>query len=235
MIKEKTVIAIIPARGGSKGIPGKNIKLIGGKPLIAWTIDSAIVSKYIDRVIVSTDSDEIASVSKNYGAEIPFKRPAKLATDEASSESVVLHALRWIKKNEGKEYDYFILLQPPLPLRTTKHIDGAIEKIVNDPIAKTLLSITKATTNPYLIEIINKKGYLEDFIERQERIVRRQDIPSIYQINGAIYLIKSKDFLEKKSFYISPMSYYLMSRRSSVDLDDNFDFTLAEFLISVYP
>ena len=232
MFFDKTVLAIITARGGSKGIPGKNIKLLCGKPLIAWTIEAAIKSKYIDRTIVSTDSDEIMKVSREWGAEVPFKRPVELATDEASSESVILHALNWIQDNDNKYYDYFILLQPTSPLRNEQHIDGAIEKIIEDQKAESLVSISEVSISPYLMKVVNRNGYLDDFIKQDNRVSRRQDLPRIYQINGAIYISKMEDYLEKKSFYMGNNAYYLMDVVSSLDIDTYLDFQIAQVLIS---
>lgn len=232
MINSQSILGIIPARGGSKGIPRKNIKSIAGKPLIVWTIDAANSSKYIDRIVVSTDSEEIASVSKKYGADIPFIRPKNLATDKASSEAVIYHTLDFILHNEGKKYDYFILLQPPTPLRTQKHIDESIEKFVNNPQAKSLVSICESLAHPYLMKIINDMGYVQDFIEQSTRIVTRQDLPPVFQLNGAIYIVRSDNFMANKSLYITPTSYYLMDKFSSIDIDDEFDFRIAEDILN---
>lgn len=231
MINGKTIIGIIPARGGSKGIPRKNIKYLAGKPLLVWTIQSAKASKYIDRVFVSTDTEEIAGVSKKYCADVPFIRPKNLATDKASSESVIYHTLEWIFQNEEKKYDYFILLQPTTPLRTEKHIDESIEKIVNNAQAKSLVSICESLAHPYLMKTINDEGYLENFIGQSTRIVRRQDFPPVYQLNGAIYILRTDDFMATKSLYVKPTSYYLMNKISSIDIDDEFDFRLAEYIL----
>lgn len=231
MFSGKSILAIILARGNSKGVPGKNIKPIAGKPLIAWTIQASLRSKYTDRLIVSTDSDEIRDVSIKWGAEVPFKRPSELATDEATSESVLLHALNWIQNNEDNRYDYFILLQPTCPLRNEMHIDESIKKIIEDPEANSLVSVKEASANPYWMKVINSGGYLSDFMKRKKRISRRQNLPKIFQPNGAIYISKMKHYLETGSFYAGNTSYYLMDAASSVDIDDFLDFEIAQYLI----
>ena len=143
MINGQSILAIIPARRGSKRLPGKNIKILGDKPLIAWTIEAAKNSQYIDHIIVSTDSDKIAKVAKNWGVAVPFERPSYLSTDEASSEDVIVHTLNWIEENEGILFDYFILLQPTSPLRQTKDIDQALE-LMEKKNASSVVSVVKA-------------------------------------------------------------------------------------------
>ena len=158
MINNKKIIGIILARDGSKRLPNKNILPFVGKPLIAWTIIVAKKSKYIDRIIVSTDSEKIAKVSKQYGAEY-IKRPGALASDTATSEDALLYVLETLTK----KYDYFIYLQPTSPLRTTQHIDEALEIFEKSPSAETLISVTEVDKNPYWIQKINKKGFIPSY------------------------------------------------------------------------
>jgi len=228
----KSILGIITARGGSKRIPGKNIKAAVGKPLIAWSIAEALKSRYIDRLIVSTDSYEIKDTAMMWGAEVPFMRPAVLATDQTSSEEVVIHTLKWIKLYEKREYDYFVLLQPTSPLRTEKHIDESIEKFLNDSNALSLVSVSEVDKSPYRMKIINDEGYLEDFIGTGFSAERRLDRAKAYHLNGAIYMSSTELFLKEESFYGGKTSYYIMDSKCSVDIDTEVDFTLAEILLS---
>lgn len=217
MINKKTILAIILARGGSKRLPEKNILSFCGKPLIAWTIEAAKKSKYIDRIIVSTDSRKIAKISKQFGAEVPFLRPVKLAQDLSTSESAIIHALERI----GQIYDYFILLQPTSPLRTQKHIDEAIEKIIKDPKVLSLESIVKVKGDQSWLKIVDHKGYLKN------PFGSNSSDKYLYLPNGAIFISKVEIFLRTKSLYNKTIGYP-MDFADSVDIDDKFDLELAE-------
>jgi len=231
MIKGKTVLAVILARGGSKGIPGKNTRLLAGKPLIAWSIEAANNSKYIDRVVVSTDSDEIATVAKIWKADVPFIRPSNLARDESSSEDAILHTLKWLKSNEDKQYDYFILLQPTSPLRNQKHIDEAFEKFENTVSADSLISVKNIDKNPSLIRKIKQDGFLEKYLDLSSKNKRRQDSADLCVPNGAIYISKTSTFIKTKSLEVN-CSYYFMEKAISVDIDEEYDFELAEYYLT---
>lgn len=226
------VMCIIPARGGSKGLVGKNIKLLRDKPLIAWTIEAAQKSKYIDRVIVSTDDSQIKAISMNYGADI-IDRPAELATDEASTMDVVLHSLAIVKKEENYYPDYIILLQCTSPLRTEKHIDEAIEKLLDSGTeADSLISVTKEEHPIWWLRKINANGYLERFFDfDSKRLVRRQDFEELYRPNGAIYITKADVIVTQKSFQTEKTAAYTMDAISSIDIDTKDDFELAEYYI----
>jgi CMP-N,N'-diacetyllegionaminic acid synthase len=231
MFNNKSILSIITARGGSKGIPGKNIKLLGGKPLIAWTIEQVKLSKFIDRVIVSTDSSEIANVCREYGADIPFIRPTELANDEAGIIDVICHAIENLELNENIYYDYVLLLQPTSPFRKTWHIDEAIEKLLTLPEADSLVSIREAYDKPFWMMKINNNNYLEKFLPESENFSRRQDLPKLYALNGAIYLIEIKKLKQYKTFYPGLTTFYLMDFFSSVDIDTNLDFQVAEVFV----
>lgn len=230
MINGKSVLAIILARGGSKGIPGKNIRIIAGKPLIAWSIEAAVKSKYVDRVVVSTDYDDIAKIAEEWGADVPFRRPPELASDTAKSETAILHALAWIKKNEGKSYDYFILLQPTLPLRTHQHIDQALKAFAEHGKANTLISVKSLDGNPYLIRKTNKKGYLEKFLKNPKPTVRRQEVEELCIPNGAIYIAKTNIFLKNQDLYDKCIGYS-MDKITSWDIDEDVDLQIADFFL----
>lgn len=180
--KENTFLAIIPARGGSKGIAKKNLVKVKGRPLIAYTIEPALKSRYIDRIIVSTDDVEISRVSKEYGAEVPFLRPNELATDEAKTIEAVLYTLEQLKES----YDYVVLLQPTQPLRTTEQIDAAIEQIIDEK-QENLVSVELLEKNPIMFREIVGEGVLQPLL-KENSTVRRQDFKSYYYVNGLIYI-----------------------------------------------
>lgn len=184
MYKGKTFLAIIPARGGSKGIPRKNIIEVNGRPLIAYTIEPALQSKYLDRVIVSTDDKEISEVSLDLGADVPFLRPGNLATDEAKTIDALIYTL----KNIDEKYDYVVLLQPTQPLRTVQQIDAAIEQII-DKNQESLISIKEVTEHPLLMRSIDSNGSLISLLELGST-VRRQDFEKYYIVDGSLYINK---------------------------------------------
>ena len=231
MYKGKNILGLIPARGGSKGLPRKNIKPLLGKPLIAWTIEQALASKYLDRVVVSTDDKEIAEISKKYGAEVPFMRPKELAKDNAKGIDVVLHAIDWLKENDNrKQYDLIILLQPTSPLRTTEDIDKAIELLFLKE-AKAIVSVCEVDHHPLWANTLPEDGSMKDFIRREVMNKNRQELPIFYRLNGAIYLAYCDYIKKQKSFFGEKTFAYIMPRERSVDIDDEIDLKLAEILI----
>lgn len=231
MIKNKTILAIIPARAGSKGLANKNTRKLENIPLIAYTINSAKHSTYIDTIIVSTDCLEIANIAKEYGATAPFLRPAEFATDISPSHEFILHVLRWLDVNENKSYDILCLLQPTSPFRKSRDIDLSLEKFINSKNADSLVSINETRRTPYWMKTIDDRGFIHDFIEHKEINSRRQDLPKIYEPNGAIYIMACSDFVEFETFYTSKTTFYLMDQTSSVDIDDILDFKLAELIL----
>ncbi len=228
MYKEKTILGIITARGGSKGLPRKNLKPLCGKPLIAWTIEQALASKYLDKVIVSTDDEEIAEISKQFGAEVPFMRPKELATDEAKSVDVVLHAVNFLE-SMGEHFDIIVLLQPTSPLRTTEDIDNAIESF-NENNCESLVSVYEAPHSLFWSFDI-KGGYLEPFLGKEYLNKRRQDLPKLYLPNGAIY-ISTKDSIENyRGFLTDNIHPYIMPPERSIDVDTELELKLCETLL----
>jgi len=222
---------LILARGGSKSIPGKNIKKLKGKPLIAYTIEAAKKSDYVDRIIVSTDDKKIADVAQEYGAEVPFLRPDELATDEVSSNEAIVHALDFLKKEQGYTPDYIINLQPTSPLRNSLHIDKAFNKFLkNKNDYDSLVSVCEAFENPFWMQKIENdklKPLMDDF----STYSRRQELPEVYQLNGAIYLSSYKSFIEYGSFYTDNILPFIMSKDKSIDIDNELDWNLAEILL----
>lgn len=222
-------LAIIAARGGSKGLKGKNIKKLCGKPLISYTIDAAKKSKYISRIVVSTDDYNIAKISKEFGADIPCMRPDELATDNASPIDAVLHLVNYLKEVENYNPEFIVLLQPTSPLRNFKHIDEAIEKLLETKM-DAIVSVCESEVNPYWSNVFNEDK-LQYFIEEGKKITRRQDLPKIYRMNGAIYGIKTDVFIKEKTFEPESLTGYIMSNKDSVDIDEALDFKFAEIIM----
>jgi len=230
MYKGKTILGLIPARGGSKSLPRKNIRPLLGKPLIAWTIEQALVSKYLDRVVVSTDDEKVANISKKYGAEGPFMRPKELATDEAKGIDVVLHAIDWIEKS-GNSYDLIMLLQPTSPLRTSEDIDKAI-KLLFSKKAQAVVSVCEAEHHPYWSNILPENGCMRDFIKTENMNKNRQELPVFYRLNGAIYLACWDYLKNERSFFGKNTFAYIMPKERSIDIDNEVDFELARILMN---
>ncbi|PKQ68848.1 CMP-N-acetlyneuraminic acid synthetase [Labilibaculum manganireducens] len=226
----KRILAIIPARGGSKRLPGKNIMNLAGKPLIAWTIEAAKQSKYITDIVVSTDDDEIAKISKEYGAEVPFVRPDYLSNDTATSVDVVKHSIDFYKQM-GKEYSYIMLLQPTSPLRTVEDINGAVELLLEKK-ADSVISMCECKHSPLWTNILPEDNSINNFERDELKNVRSQDLPTYYQYNGAIYITQVDRLLEEKMFSFNTNSYaYLMSNERSIDIDTNIDKMIAEIIL----
>lgn len=220
-----SVLALIPARGGSKGIPRKNIKYFSGKPLIGWTIEAAQKSVCIDRIVVSTDDSEIKFLARSLGADIPFDRPADLARDESPTILTVLHAIESLPY-----YDWILVLQPTSPLRSFEDIDGIWNFCLQHG-AKSVVSISEVENHPYWMYQRNSKYEIESFIKDKPNILRRQDLPSLYSLNGALYLARTDWLLEKRCFVDAETLGYIMPNERSVDLDSLKDWRLAESLI----
>ena len=224
------MLAIIPARGGSKGLPNKNIKILNGKPLIAYAIESAKKSRYIDRIIVSTDDKQIAEISKEYGAEIPFIRPKELATDNAKAIDNYIFTIEELKKRENKIYEEFVVLQPTSPLRKTEDIDNAIE-LFKKKNADSVISYAEALHPPLWAKTIDKQLKIKNYFSEEANYQNRQEIPVAFMPNGAIFVFKYL-LLKEKHIYFSDKTYaYIMSQMNSIDIDNLIDFEFAEFLI----
>lgn len=231
MYKDKSIIGIIPARWGSKGVPYKNIRLLNGKPLVAWTIETALASKYLDKVIVSTDNGLIAETSVKYGAEVPFRRPKKYATDKSRSIDVILHAIKWLE-GHNEFYDYFMMLQPTSPLRISEDIDKAIELLFTKN-AMAIVSVCETDHHPYWSNMLSSDGGMKDFLERDVMNKTRQELPVYYRLNGAIYLA-NKDYLKTQCGFIGEKTYaYIMPRERSIDIDCEIDMGHAEFMMKI--
>lgn len=222
-------LGVIPARSGSKGLPNKNIKLLRGKPLLAWAIEEALKSIYLDQVIVSTDSKDIAKIAMKYGACVPFLRSKKLATDESPTIDTVIDLIQKLP-----QYDYVVLLQPTSPLRTFQDIKSAID-IVKTTNIKSLVSVNESEESPYWMYKMNSSNVLSPVIENGKSISRRQDLPKSYTINGAIYIAHVDYLLTNRSFIGAESVGYVMRKENSLDIDTADDFKKVETILeSVY-
>ena len=231
MDKAYSYIAIIPARGGSKRLPGKNLLEIAGKPLIAWTIEAALKSGVFDRVIVSTDSEEIAQKAIESGAEVPFLRPAELSGDQSSTVEVLNHTLKELESPQ-KPYTHLACLQPTSPLRKADDIIQAVN-LLEEKEADAIISVCKNEHSPLwsntLPEDRNMKGFLADNIQKTPS----QELPEYYRLNGALYLCNIQRFIDEQTLYLSSNIYaQVMSRKNSIDIDDEVDFDLAQIYLS---
>lgn len=232
------ILGIITARGGSKGVPGKNIKLLGGKPLIAYTIEAAQKSGVFDRVILTTDDPKIAEVAKQYGCEAPFMRPKELAGDTVQHLPVLRHAVQWLKDNEGYYPDYTMTLQPTSPFRQPEHIRQAVELMLKTG-ADSILGVSEMPNhvNPHKAMTLGADGKLMLFSGNpvKKRIMRRQDLPSCYFSNGTIYLYKTDNLFRDEgtgAFFGDDVRACVIDAEYSIDIDTPDDWELAEFLIS---
>ena len=226
MIKGKTILGVIPARGGSKRLPNKNIIGIANKPLLAWTIEAGTQSKFIDRLIVTSDNKDILKISSNHGAEL-IQRPNEISGDYSTTFDAIEHVI----ENINEDYDFICLLQPTSPLRTSKHIDEAIELLFEKK-SDAVISVSEMNENPLWSNTLNDDLDMSDFLKDDVRNKRSQDLKKYYHINGAIYICNIKKFLAQKTFFIKSNIYaYIMKRERSIDIDDDFDFMIAECIM----
>ncbi|MFH2012804.1 MAG: acylneuraminate cytidylyltransferase family protein [Pseudomonadota bacterium] len=226
------ILAVIPARGGSKGIPRKNIFSLSGKPLIEYTFTAAKDSKLLNRIIISTDDYEIAEIGKRNGIDVPFMRPKELAEDDTPTLPVVKHAVEYLEKVNGYKPDIVILLQPTAPLRKSHHIDEALGLLINSPDADSVVSVTEVPHqyNPYFIMKI-EDGTLKFYNEGGIKHTRRQNLPKVYSRNGAIYAFRLETLNNKNSLYGDICLPYVMSFEESANIDSSYDLKIAEMLL----
>lgn len=225
MVNDRSVLAIIPARGGSKGVPRKNIRPLAGRPLIAWTVAEARESRYIDRLILSSDDEEIIRVGREAGCEAPFVRPAELARDDTPGIEPVLHALEMLPG-----YDYVVLLQPTSPLRTAGDIDRCIE-LCRRLDAPACVSVTEPDKSPYWMYSLAEGERMVPLLARPEGFNRRQDLPPAYVLNGAVYVAQT-DWLRRGRSFLSPETVgCVMAKDHSLDIDTELDFLICELML----
>lgn len=220
---------MIPARSGSKGIPGKNIKKLHGKPLINYTIEAAKEIFENSQVIVSTDDKEIAEIAASHGANIPFLRPKELAQDDSSTRDVILHLVDYFERQKSMP-SVIVLLQVTSPLRNSKHLNEALDLFFHKD-CDMVVSVTESKTSPYFnLYEENKEGYLQK--SKDGAFTRRQDVPPVYEYNGAIYIFKTKSIVESEMKDFEKITKYVMSKNDSVDIDDEVDWKIAEYILT---
>ncbi len=229
MFNDHRIIAIIPARSGSKGLPDKNIRILNGKPLIAYSIVAAQESGIFDEIFLSTDSQEYANMAIQYGAKVPFLRSDKLATDTASTWDCVKEALEQYE-TIGKKFDIFVLLQPTSPLRTPQDIVAAVEKVMLKN-ADAVVSVSEADHSPLWYNTLPENKSLNGFLRPEIFIKTRQELPTYYRINGAVYVVRTEYFARSQNIYDCNSFAYIMSRENSVDIDTSLDFSITEHLL----
>ncbi len=231
MYKGKTFLAIIPARVGSKGLPGKNIKKLCGKPLIVWSIEAGLKSKYLDEVVTSTDCQDIADISKQNGASAPFLRPGCLAGDMSTSFDAIKHAIDYYKNKLNKKFDYIVLLEPTSPLRESSDIDLAIENLMNSN-ADSIVGVGKTEDqNPAFLVSKDDKDYISGYENKDMKALRRQDINDVYFFEGSVYISKVDTLLDKKTFYHQNTIGYEVPKYKSLEIDDMDDFIMVEAIM----
>lgn len=223
-------MALITARGGSKGLPRKNVLHFCGEPMIVWSIRAALNANTDLRVVVSTDDEETASIAAQYGAEVPFLRPHALAGDNAAHVDVVLHALEWMESHKGYSPEYICLLQPTSPLRIAHDIDAAFElQCLYD--CSAVIGVSESNQHPYhAYRLDSQTGRIDPYMARSRNYVRRQDLPVSYHVNGSIYLNRVSDLRQNKSFIPADSIPYIMPAERSVDVDSMTDYIIAECL-----
>lgn len=233
MINGESVIAIIPARSGSKGLPGKNIRVLCGKPLIAWSIEAGLASKYIDVVVVSTDSQKIASIAREFGASTPFIRPPDLATDEATSFDVIKHTLDYYESELNSSFHYTVLLEPTSPQRDKADIDRAVQELTESSHAKAIVGISKTEVqNPVFLVKIKDDHSLVWFKNLDIGTMRRQDVEDVYFLEGSIYISETEALLKWKGFYHEETIGCVFPKWKSIEIDDLDDFIMVEALMT---
>ena len=227
MHNKKTFLAIIPARGGSKRLPRKNVLDLSAKPLIAWSIEAGLKASYVDSVIVTSDDDEILEIAQKFGSKI-IKRPDNLASDTATSFDAIRHTLDNIET-----YDYVVLLQPTSPLRTSQHINEAIE-LLEEKNADAVVSVCEMEHSPLWSNTLDDSMSMQGFLKDEVLNKRSQDLELYYRLNGAIYICKTDKLLEEESFFLKENIFaYVMSRETSVDIDKEIDFKMASLLLDL--
>ena len=225
MINGKRILGLITARGGSKGVVRKNIRDVAGKPLIAWTIEMARKSLYIDRLIISSEDEEIIRIAQEWGCEAPFVRPQQLALDNTPGIEPVLHAIEQIPG-----YDYVVLLQPTSPLRITEDIDACIERCLSQS-ANACVSVTEPDKSPYWMYTLDPEYRMRPLLAENHQISRRQDLPQTVALNGAVYVANCNWLLKEKSFVTQETIAYQMPKDRSMDVDTEIDLLIAEIML----
>lgn len=224
------ILGIIPARGGSKSVPQKNIRLLAGKPLMAYTIETAQKCNMLNRTIVSTDNDEIAEVAKKYGGDVPFMRPNNLSLDNTPMVPVIQHAVYFIEKKENFHVDVVVLLDPTSPFRRVEDIEACIQKLERKN-ADSVVTVCEVEHNPYFVMMELNDDKLVPLIKCDKVITRRQDAPEVYRLNAAVYAVKRDVLMNKNKVITDNTIAVIMSQELSTHIDHEIDFEFAEYLM----
>jgi len=228
VIHGKKILALIPARGGSKGLRDKNILPMCGKPLIAWSVEKGLKSKHIDTLMVTTDIQEIADIAKAAGAYVPYLRPAELATDRSSTYDAICHALTFLKEKEGKTFEYVVLLEPTSPLREDNDIDSMLKQLVaNSAEFDSIISVGEVDEHPSIVRRLNGLN-LEPFCSELQQTTRRQDNEPAFFPYGVAYMVKTDVLLQEKTFYTKRCTYFKIKRYQNYEVDDIYGFICVE-------
>lgn len=227
--KSGGVLGLIPARGGSKGVPRKNVRAFGGKPLIAWTLDTAQACALLDRVVVSTDDQEIADTARSFGADVPFMRPAELAGDDVTDLPVCKHALNWLAENEQYQPDLVVWLRPTAPLRAVIDIATAVS-MLRDSNADSLRSVCAVEHHPYWMYSMSD-GMLKPLLQGIETPMQRQALPTVFRLNGVVDAVRASRIPDRGHLFQGRMLGYVMPHERSVDIDHEIDFSIAELYL----
>ena len=231
MYKNKNILCVIPARIGSKGVKKKNLRKLLGKSLFEWPLDEAKKSKFVDKIIISSDSEKIVKTAKKKGVLAPFKRPKKISSDKSTSVDVVLHAINFLE-SRSIFFDYVILLEPTSPLTTFKDIDKAIKLLIDNRYAKSIVGVTlNIGRHPYFNYTIENNGIIVPFSKKIKNL-RRQDLPTCYYLNGNLYISEVKYLKKAKSFYHNHTTGYTSEKWKSIEIDDEYDLIMTEAIIS---
>lgn len=227
-----SVLCTICARGGSRGVPNKNIRELLGKPLIAYTIEQALDSNLINRTVVSTDSEQIAALARKYGAELPFKRPSSLAEDNSPKLPVIKHAVNYYIKELNYKPDYVIDLDPTSPLRVNEDIEKCLNLIMNDPDCDSLITGYRSNKNPYFNMVqLTPEGFAYLSKKPENQVTRRQDAPVVYAMNASIYVWKTDILLNQDQIISGRVKFFEMPEERSIDIDSETDFRVVEFFL----
>jgi CMP-N-acetylneuraminic acid synthetase len=228
MIGDRKVIAIVPARGGSKGLAGKNIRPLCGKPLIVWTIRTALKSRFVDELAVSTDSPQIADIARSAGARVPFLRPAELATDSSPTIEAVEHALAHYRAKEGRTFDYVVLLEPTSPLREDDDIDNMLSRLhAHADSFDSIVSLGEVGEHPSIMKRLAGEA-IEPFCPELQMTTRRQDSPPAFFPYGVAYIAKTASLVAERTFYTKRCTHYRLKRYQNYEIDDLYDFIAVE-------
>lgn len=232
MINQKKVLAIIPARGGSKGLPGKNSRPLQGVPLVAWPIKAALHSRYIDCVVVTTDDPDIATIAKAYGADVPFIRPAHLALDASPSSDAILHALDFCSQRDGA-YDYIVVLEPTSPLTESADIDSALETLMAGDGLAIVGASKVGSSHPVYCATIGPNQFLKPYNRDSfAKPIRRQDVDDLYFFEGSLYISEANKYRETATFYHELTLPYVVPAWKSLEIDTLLDFLMVEAVVN---